>query len=71
MHVGLDGNEVATSEALNFPLGSSWIWHGGVGVATLEITNPGVHTVNIWMREAGFRIDKLVQPDCQPQGPGA
>ncbi len=60
VHVGLDGIEVATSAALNFPLTTSWVWHGGVGVAQFEVASPGVHTVNVWMRETGFRIDKLI-----------
>jgi lysophospholipase L1-like esterase len=60
VHVGLDGAEIASSEALNFPVTGSWVWHGGAGVASFQVASTGVHTVNVWMRESGFRIDKLV-----------
>jgi hypothetical protein len=29
-------------------------------VATFNVATSGVHTVNVWMREDGFKIDKLV-----------
>jgi len=60
VHVGLDGVETASSAAINFPISSSWAWTGGVGVASIQVNSPGIHTINVWMREAGFRIDKLV-----------
>jgi lysophospholipase L1-like esterase len=60
VHVGLDGAEISSSEALGFPTNSVWTWVGGAGVASFEVLSPGVHTVNVWMRETGFRIDKLV-----------
>jgi hypothetical protein len=40
----------------------------------VEIDAPGVHTVNIWMRESGAIIDKLVHsPDAgyMPSNDGA
>jgi len=60
VHVGLDGVETASSGNINFPISSTWVWTGGVGVASIQVNTPGVHTINVWMREAGFRIDKLV-----------
>ncbi len=60
VHVGLDGAEVASSENIYFPVAAAWNWAGGPGVASFVVLSPGVHTVNVWMREPGFRIDKLV-----------
>ena len=61
-HAGLDGAAIATSDRIvGFPL--SWIWSRSTmdgPVATFNVATSGVHTVNVWMREDGFKIDKLV-----------
>ena len=69
LHVGLDGQEVASAARLSQlnPLGS-WAWsrttYDGT-VATLNVTSTGVHTINVWMRESGTLLDKLVlTPDA-------
>lgn len=69
LHVGLDGQEVASAARLSQlnPLGS-WAWskttQGGT-IATLNVTSPGVHIINVWMRESGTLLDKLVlTPDA-------
>jgi len=61
-HVGLDGEEITTSETM-----SGWDgdlqWSGNQmngPQSFFEVTDAGVHTVNIWMREDGMAIDKLV-----------
>ena len=41
--------------------------------ATITVSTPGVHTVNVWMREDGFVIDKVVltvSPGYVPSGAG-
>jgi archaellum component FlaG (FlaF/FlaG flagellin family) len=41
--------------------------------ATITVTTPGVHTINVWMREDGFVFDKLVlssNPNYNPTGTG-
>ncbi len=64
LHVGLDGQEVASAARLSQlnPQGS-WAWskttQGGT-IATLNVTNPGIHIINVWMRESGTLLDKLV-----------
>ena len=61
VHVGLDGQEVSTGTNMTVPLGG-YVWVGRVASgarATLNIT-PGTHTVNLWMRESGTVVDKLV-----------
>jgi hypothetical protein len=30
------------------------------GVTFLEINSAGAHTINVWMREDGFRLDRIV-----------
>ena len=69
LHVGLDGQEVASAARLSQlnPQGS-WVWsrttHTGT-VATLNVTSTGLHTINVWMRESGTLLDKLVlTPDA-------
>jgi hypothetical protein len=42
-------------------------------VATLSVTSGGLHTVNVWVRESGFRLDRLLlTSDAQltPSGNG-
>ena len=59
VHVGLDGQAVPTAENVSIPVTGNYAWTDGLS-RTIEVTAPGVHTVNVWMRESGSRIDKLV-----------
>ncbi|MEO8429117.1 MAG: hypothetical protein ABI651_18655, partial [Verrucomicrobiota bacterium] len=61
-HVGLDGVEIATSDLIS-GFGTGWTWSKNTmdgAVATFNIASAGIHTVNVWMREDGFIIDKLL-----------
>ena len=62
LHVGLDGQAVATSDRIS-SLGSDWTWTNqtldGV-VATVVVDSVGLHTVNVWMREDGTSVDKIL-----------
>jgi VCBS repeat-containing protein len=62
VHVGLDGQEISTADRIS-SFGSSFGWSGdtmdGV-VATIDVASAGEHTLNVWMREDGFIIDKVV-----------
>ncbi|MGB7157340.1 MAG: fibronectin type III domain-containing protein [Tepidisphaeraceae bacterium] len=64
VHVGLDGAAVATSDRMNgFTPEGSYVWSNGTidaVVATINVTTLGIHTLNVWMREDGFIIDKLL-----------
>jgi hypothetical protein len=44
------------------PGGTSYTWVGSVaaGPSTFEITQAGVHTINLWMREDGQIVDKIL-----------
>ena len=62
VHIGLDGLAVPGGVNLSGFSGalrwSSTITGGAR--CTIEVPSSGVHTVNVWMREDGFVIDKLV-----------
>jgi hypothetical protein len=60
-HVGLDGAAVSTADKIT-GFTTNWGWSRATAdgpVATLNVTNTGIHTVNVWMREDGFVIDKI------------
>ena len=62
VHVGLDGKEISTSDRINSFSSNNWTWHKNTmdgSPATLNIT-PGEHVINVWMREDGFRFDKII-----------
>jgi hypothetical protein len=73
-HVGLDGEEQ--------PLSSNWSGGGNnwsdnrypeTGRAQFEITTTGIHILDIWVREDGLIVDKIVlttNPDYTPTGDG-
>ncbi|HJZ94192.1 MAG TPA: PQQ-dependent sugar dehydrogenase [Gemmataceae bacterium] len=75
LHVGLDGAAVATSDRIG-PLKPAYGWVRNTldhSVATIDVTTPGIHTVNVWMREDGAVVDKLLlatNPDFVPTGTG-
>lgn len=63
VHVGLNGQTMATGEKIPFRPNGEWVWSNRLmdgGRALLEITETGVKTLNIWMRESGTLIDKVV-----------
>lgn len=62
VHAGLNGVALTTSDRIT-GFGTNWVWRNTTidgPVATLEIPSVGVHTINVWMREDGVVIDKLV-----------
>jgi hypothetical protein len=64
VNVGLDGNAVSTGARLSNFTSGAWGWSNSTmdstGRVTLQVATAGVHTVNLWMREDGFSVDKLV-----------
>jgi subtilisin family serine protease len=63
VHVGLDGQAVTTSDHISTSKYGAWGWVQSTmdgPVATIRITSAGVHTINIWMREDGLRVDRLL-----------
>ncbi|WP_276258366.1 type IV pilin [Haloglomus litoreum] len=74
VHVGLDGvvvsGEALESRERNYGVSSyesdrqNWRWVGWVTESksnrvTVTVDSPGVHTLNVWMREAGTEIDQV------------
>ena len=76
LHVGIDGAEVGTAANINrfSPLDTLlWSNKSSSVVRTLNVGSPGVHTINVWMRESGMVVDKLVlttNPAYSPTGTG-
>lgn len=61
--VGLNGLEVATADRISTYTYGSWIWVQGTmdgPIATLVVPSAGTYTINVWMREDGFRLDRLL-----------
>ena len=62
LHAGLNGAALSTSDRIT-GFGPNFVWRNATTdgpVATLEIPSVGVHTINLWMREDGVIVDKLV-----------
>ena len=68
-HIALDGVENTTADNLDMSAGSGvWDWEnsdccahqGPVNVLTLNVPTTGVHTVNLYVREAGLAVDRLI-----------
>ncbi|HWD18986.1 MAG TPA: immunoglobulin domain-containing protein [Verrucomicrobiae bacterium] len=71
--VGLDG--VLTTLWTGFPQGQGYVWGNTpiAGSGPMVVTTPGIHVVNVWMREDGFAFDKLLitsNPNYVPTGIG-
>jgi len=62
IHVGLDGEIASDSGTGVTDHSGDWHWEelaGGTRV-TIEVTEAGVHTFNLWMREDGTYVDKFI-----------
>jgi hypothetical protein len=62
-HVGLDGKAVDSADRIGELPAEEWAWlndtHDGEP-AEIDIKDAGVHTLNVWMREDGVVIDKIL-----------
>ena len=76
LHVGLDGNALSSADRITGVCAKSWVWSRATmdgPVATISVATPGLHVVNVWMREDGLALDKLVltvDPAYVPTGLG-
>ena len=76
LHVGLNGAGQSTSDRISGFSRTGWSWSNDTMDdvrATVEVTVPGEQMLNIWMREDGMRIDKIVlttNASLQPGGSG-
>ncbi len=76
LHVGLNGSAVTLGGSGLGVFGTDWDWVDDVVSGTPNITvnvpSAGVHTINLWMREDGIQVDKIVldQSGVVPTGFG-
>ena len=75
VHIGLDGNAVQSSKALALTIGQyGWLnktydWDRSY----IDIPKTGLHEINLWAREDGSIIDKIIlatNPDYTPDSSG-
>jgi len=61
VHVGIDG---ASPVAMTLSQTNAWQWtntiQGAAGAAAINVASVGNHTINVWMREDGFRADRVL-----------
>lgn len=76
-HVGLDGAAIPSADRISLLDYNQWTWVNKTldqnAPATFDITTPGRHIVNLWMREDGLLIDRLLfttDPNVVPSGAG-
>lgn len=75
LHVGLNGEFVETADRM-FATRNTLSWSNETlddVVASFIVDSPGYHVVNVWMREDGFMLDKLLisrNPAFFPTGDG-
>jgi len=77
VHCGLDGPVSTSHHVKTGDPDFTWKWTntrtGGLGRATVEVNSTGLHTINVWMCEAGWGFDKIVlttNPDYIPTNEG-
>ncbi len=62
LHAGLDGTGPASADRIS-GIGTTWNWKRDTmdaAPATLVIASPGLHTIHLWMREDGLKVDKVL-----------
>lgn len=76
LHLGLDGAVQPLSAHLTTKVRDRWNWFGtriSWPSARIVVDAPGEHTVNVWMREDGLHLDRIVlstDPSAAPEGTG-
>ena len=63
LHAGLDGNALGSADHITGVYGNTWVWSRSTmdgPIAKINVTTPGLHVLNVWMREDGLILDKLV-----------
>jgi hypothetical protein len=61
-HAGIDGAAPTSADRIS-GFGTQFVWSKSTldgSAARINVTTPGKHVINLWMREDGFRVDKLV-----------
>ncbi len=61
IHLGMDGTP-ATYGNYGMTNNGAWQWidEAASSRVSFDVTSPGLHTVNLWMREDGTQVDKII-----------
>ncbi|HMP91170.1 MAG TPA: glycoside hydrolase family 31 protein [Kiritimatiellia bacterium] len=61
VHVGINGVAAGASNLTWQFTTNTWAWSNSTisGVATITVSSAGTHTINLWMREDGTRVDRI------------
>ena len=76
VHGGLDGVPVPALSHIGFSASKKWVWANkqmNGQTATFTVATAGVHTINLWMREDGAVVDRIIlttDPKWSPKGSG-
>lgn len=63
LHVGVDGVLSGGQAISGFFPQNQWTWESlrrNFSRSFIEVTTPGLHTLNVWNRDDGFKLDKIV-----------
>ncbi|MGD9363538.1 MAG: hypothetical protein PVH85_32040, partial [Desulfobacterales bacterium] len=72
VHVGLNGQRQSSAENINIEDYDKWIWSGTTqngSHAMINVPSAGIHTINVYMHQDGFRLDKIVLTTNNLWGP--
>ncbi len=71
VRLGVDGT-ILTTGGVGVSTGNSWSWQSAAAVSsTFTVSDAGNRTINVWMREDGTEVDKvLVTMGTAPTGTG-
>ena len=75
LHAGIDGKLATSADKIDlFPAAWNWSSHTRDAIrASITVKSPGIHSIDMWMREDGLEVDKLLltrDPGYIPQGAG-
>lgn len=76
VHLGLDGNETKSMSHMGYAASKKWTWTSKSmdgAAAWFAIDVPGIHVLNVFMREDGAIVDRVVvttNPKWSPKDPG-
>ena len=62
VHAGLDGQPQSTAESIKIASYNEWTWTGITENGTpamINVPSVGIHTLNVYMHQDGFRLDKI------------
>lgn len=77
VHIGLNDRATRSATGLETSTYRSWTWMNQImddnEPASIQIRKPGIQTINLWMREDGLYVDRILltaDPSYVPSGNG-